>query len=150
MSQYHDDIVPIGKLRLVLTGKRGRVKKVLEVDNKIVDTGLNYICSRMKDATATVMSHMAIGSGATAPAAGNTALGTELGRVALTNTTVAANVITYTATFGAGVGTGSVQEAGIFNAAGAGTMLNRVTFGVITKGAGDSLAVTWTVTMTSP
>jgi hypothetical protein len=93
------------------------------------------------------MSHMAIGTGAVAPALANTALGTEVGRVALSSTNVAANVVTYAATFPAGTGTGAITEAGNFNAAGAGTMLNRVTFSVINKAAGDSLAVTWTVTI---
>ena len=59
----------------------------------------------MKDTTASAMSHMAIGTGSTAAAAGNTALGSEAGRVALTSTTVTANAVAYVATFGAGTGT---------------------------------------------
>ena len=42
----------------------------------------------MKDATATAMSHMAIGTGSTAAAAGDSALGNEAGRVSLTSTTL--------------------------------------------------------------
>ena len=96
------------------------------------------------------MSHMAIGSGSTNPTdPAQTALATELGRVALgvAGGSPSANVVTYTGTFGAGVGTGSVTEAGIFNASSAGTMLCRVVFGVVTKGASDTMAITWTVTV---
>jgi len=50
-------------------------------------------------------------------------------------------------TFGAGVGTGAVTEAGIFNASSAGTMLCRTTFSVINKAAADTLGITWTVTV---
>jgi hypothetical protein len=93
------------------------------------------------------MSHMAVGSNATAAAAGDTALGTELGRVALTSGTSASNVATYVATFGTGVGTGAIVEAGILNAASAGTLLCHTTFAVVNKGANDTMTITWTVTV---
>lgn len=142
-----DLVTATGALKIVVTGADGAVKQEHEVKNLVVSAGLAYIASRMKDTTLGAMSHMAIGSGSTAAAAGNTALGTELGRVALTATTVTANAIQYTATFGAGVGTGAVTEAGIFNDDTAGTMLCRTVFGLVTKESGDSMAVTWTVTI---
>ena len=80
-----------------------------------------YVASRMKDASATAMSH-AIGSGSTAAAAGDTALGNELGRVALTSTTVSSAVVTCVASFPAGTGA-IAGEAGILNASSGGTML---------------------------
>jgi hypothetical protein len=101
----------------------------------------------MKDATATAMSHMAIGSGTNDPAAGDTTLQSELGRVALFSTTVTSNSVEYQATFPAGTGTGAVTEAGILNASSGGTMLCRTEFAVINKAAGDSMTITWTVTV---
>jgi hypothetical protein len=101
----------------------------------------------MKDTTDDVMSHMAIGSGTASAAAEDTALGTELGRVSLTSTTVSTNTVTYVATFGAGTGTGAVTEAGILNASSAGTMLCRTVFPVVNKQSGDSMTITWTVTV---
>lgn len=135
-----------GDVAIVITRKDGSVE-TKEIKNLVVTTGLNFIVSRMKDATATAMSHMAVGSGTTAAAAGDTALGTELGRVALTSTTVSSNTVTYVASFPAGTGTGSVTEAGILNAASSGTMLCRTVFGVVTKNSGDSMTITWTVTI---
>ena len=41
----------------------------------------------------------------------------------------------------------AIAEAGIFNAGAAGTMLARATFTAINKGASDTLAITWTVTV---
>ena len=94
------------------------------------------------------MTHMAVGTGSTAAAAGNTALETQLGsRVALTSTTVTSNSTAYVATFGAGVGTGALTEAGIFNASTSGTMLCRTLFAVINKGAADTMTITWTITI---
>ena len=129
-----------GKLAISLNGKI-----IQEVDNLVVTAGKGYVASRMKDATATAMSHMAIGSGSTAAAASDTALGNQLGRVALTSTTVSNAVVTYVASFPAGTGTGAVTEAAILNASSGGTMLCRTVFSVVNKGAQDSMTVTWTV-----
>jgi hypothetical protein len=102
----------------------------------------------MKDATATAMTHMAVGSGTSAAAAGDTALGTQISsRVALTSTTVTSNAVAYVAAFGAGVSTGAITEAGIFNASTAGTMLCRTVFSVVNKAAADTLQITWTITI---
>jgi hypothetical protein len=142
-----EQITATGALKIVLTDANGAVKQEQEIKNLVVTTGLGYIASRIKDATATAMSHMAIGSNTTAAALANSALGVELGRVALTSTNVSANVVTYVASFPAGTGTGAVTEAGLFNAASAGTMLCRTVFAVVNKQAADTLQITWTVTI---
>ena len=142
MSNVNDQLKMKGKLQIRLNDE-----VVQEVDNIVVTAGKGYVASRMKDATATAMSHMAIGSGSTAAAASDTALGNQLGRVALPSTTVSAAVVTYVASFPAGTGTGAVTEAGILNAASGGTMLCRTVFSVVNKGASDSMTVTWTVTV---
>jgi len=135
-----------GKVHVTLTNERGEVIEQ-RATNLVVTTGKNFTASRMVGTTSGVMSHMAIGAGTTAAAASDTALGSELGRVALTASTSTNNVVTYTATFGVGVGTGAVTEAGILNASSAGTMLCRVVFDVVNKGANDTMAITWTVTV---
>tara|TARA_B100000902_G_C27304389_1_gene914600 strand:+ start:1767 stop:2195 length:429 start_codon:yes stop_codon:yes gene_type:complete len=120
---------------------------IQEVDNLVVTAGKGYVASRMKDTTATAMSHMSVGTGNTTAAAGQTALVGESARVALTSTTVSNAIVTYVGTFGAGVGTATLNEAGIFNASSGGTMLARVVFsGSISKGSSDSMTVTWSVT----
>lgn len=136
-----------GALRVVLTGPDGKIKEEHEFKNLVVTTGKNFVASRIVGTAANVMSHMAIGADSTTPAAGNTALGSELGRVALGSSNASDNVVTYTATFPAGTGTGAVVEAGILNASSAGTMLCRTTFAVVNKGADDAMSVTWTVTI---
>jgi hypothetical protein len=135
-----------GTLQIKLYGPDGQLKQEQNVPNLVVTTGKGYIAGRMVG-TPTAMSHMAIGSGTVAPAVGDTTLGTELGRVSLTSSVAAAAVVTYVASFGAGVGTGAVTEAGLFNAGSAGTMLCRTTYAVVNKGADDSLSITWTITV---
>ena len=142
-----DQLKASGALRVVLTGPDGVVKEEHEFKNLVVTVGKNFVASRMVGVASNVMSHMAIGSDSTTPAAANTTLGTELGRVALASSVATGNVVTYTATFPAGTGTGAVVEAGIFNAGTAGVMLCRTTFAVVNKGADDAMSVTWTVTI---
>lgn len=148
----NDSIKAKGTLKLVLLDENGNIKQQDE-HNLVVNTGLAYIASRMKDTTSGVMTHMGIGSGTVAAAAGDTALGSQLStRVALDSTTIVTTTATgdsvqYVATFGAGQSTGAVTEAGIFNASTAGTMLCRTVFAVINKGALDTLVITWKVTV---
>tara|TARA_R110002051_G_scaffold99641_1_gene170012 strand:+ start:842 stop:1291 length:450 start_codon:yes stop_codon:yes gene_type:complete len=139
-----------GQLTIVLRDKDGNVKEERTEKNLVVTTGLNYIASRMKDATATAMTHMALGSGTTAAAAGQTDLVTLLGaREVLDSTTVTANAVAYVSSFEAGDGTGAVTEAGLFNASSSGTMLSRTVFSVVNKAADDTMTVTWTITLSA-
>ena len=120
---------------------------VKEIPNLVVTDGKEFVASRMKDTTKAAMSHMAIGTGSTAAAAGNTTLVTELDRNALTSTTVTNNAVAYVATYAAGDGTGAITEAGLFNASSGGDMLCRTVFSVVNKGSADSMTITWTITV---
>ena len=145
----NSEIKATGRLSVVLKDSSGQVKDSRDINNLVVTSGLGYIASRMKDTTEGAMSYMAIGSGTTAAAAGDTALGTELDRNALTSTTVTGNQIEYVASWAAGDGTGAVTEAGIFNDVTAGTMLARTVFDVVNKAANDTLSITWTITLSA-
>lgn len=138
----NDGLKLTGKLTIALNDEI-----VQEVPNLVVTAGKEYVASRIKDASATAMSHMAIGTGSTAAAAGNTALGSESARTGLTSTTVSGADIVYVDTFAAGTGTGAITEAGIFNASSGGDMLCRTVFSVVNKGASDAMTITWTVTV---
>lgn len=142
-----------GRLNIVLRDKEGNIKDEREVDNLVVNSGLAYIASRMVGTAKNVMSHMALGSGTTAAAAGDTDLESILGsREALDSTTITGannNAVQYVASFEAGDATGAVTEAGIFNASTSGDMLCRTVFSVVNKAADDTLSVTWTVTVSA-
>jgi len=140
-----------GFVTVQLHGPDGAIKEERSFENRVVDVGLKYIASRMKDATATAMSHMGVGTSSANDNDTQTALGTAAGaRQTLTSTTIVTTNVTddsvqYVATFAAGVGTGALVEAGIFNDVSTGVMLCRTVFSVINKGADDSLTVTWKV-----
>ena len=114
-------------------------------DNLIVTAGKTLLADILSSSSSRP-SHMAIGSNATAPDVSDTTLNTETARVALDSATPSTNTVAYQATFGAGVGTGGVEEAGLLNASSSGTMLARWLTGTFTKGALDVLVLTWTIT----
>lgn len=136
-----------GELTIVHRNSDGKIKDVINVPNLVVTAGKQYIASRMVSSSTTIMSHMAIGTGTVTPAVGDTVLGTEAGRVTLASFSASGATVTATATFPAGTGTGAITEAGILNANSAGTMLCRTTFPVVNKAAGDSIAITWVITV---
>tara|TARA_R110001592_G_scaffold273068_1_gene539941 strand:- start:576 stop:1022 length:447 start_codon:yes stop_codon:yes gene_type:complete len=145
-----DNLKLKGDVFITVKDKDGNVKEQRHEKNLVVTAGLNFICSRMKDTSAGAMSHMGLGSGTTAAAAGQTDLVTLLGsREALDSTTVSTNTIAYVSSFEAGDATGAVTEAGIFNASSSGTMLCRVVFSAINKAADDTMSVTWTITLSA-
>jgi|SRR5262245_114590 len=146
--QLSEPILQIrGRVLVELRGPDGALKEQREVDNLVVDAGKNQIAQRMIDTSVAAPTHMAVGTGSTAPAAGDTTLGTELDRNALTSNTRSGKVETLVGNWAAGDATNTaIAEAGIFNAASAGTMTARATFTAINKGASDTLQITWTIT----
>jgi hypothetical protein len=142
----HENIKLTGKVSIKVFDQSGQLKDTRDINNLVVTAGKEFIAARMVG-TPTEMSHMAIGAGGTAAAVGDTALGSELGRVALTSDTASGAVVTYVATFPAGTGTGAVVEAGILNDASAGTLLCRTVFSVVNKGSNDAMSITWQITV---
>jgi hypothetical protein len=63
------------------------------------------------------------------------------------NLSSSTNVWQNQATFGPGVNTGAITEAGLFSASSGGTMFARKVFGVYTKEAGDTVVFTWQITI---
>jgi hypothetical protein len=153
MSEMTENLELRGELDIVVFDKNGAVKQTQTVENLVVNTGLAFIISRMVGTSKSVMGFMAVGSGSTAAAAGDTALGSQLGsRKALDSTTITGSnneKVQYVCTFAAGEGTGAITEAGIFNASSSGDMLCRTVFAVVNKAADDTMVITWTVTLSA-
>jgi hypothetical protein len=146
---FDESLKITGSLKIDVFNPDGSLKDSREVKNLVVTSGQTFIASRMVGTSSNVMSHMELGTGTTAAAVGDTALGTVISgsRTALSSGTSSTNVVTYVASFPAGTGTGAVTEAGIFNASSAGTMLCRTVFSVVNKGADDAMSITWTITV---
>jgi len=138
-----------GRVLVELWGPDGRLLKVVRGENLVVDAGKELLANILQNGGANRPSHIGIGTSNAAVAPGQTALqGTELARVAFAATypQLSGATVIYKSSFGPGVGTGTVEEAGVFNAGTLGTMLSRFLTGTFNKGAGSILDVTWSLT----
>lgn len=148
-----------GHTKITLFDKDGNIKVVREQENLITTVGFDFLCQQIGEHVEKGMQYCGIGSSATSADVGDTALGTELGRISgVYAHTASTKIFTNTATFAAGNGTGNVYEAGLSTNSSAdtfvggvngtpGILVNRQTFGLITKGASDVLQIEWTLTL---
>jgi hypothetical protein len=133
----------VGEVEVLLNNK-----VVLEKKNLIVQVGKNFLASAIVNSSASPFVGMAIGTGTTAATTADTALQTEVARAAFTSYSVSTNVVNMSNTYAAGVGTGSITEAGIFNnSTSGGIMLSHVVFSAVGKSAADTLTINWTITV---
>jgi len=111
----------------------GSLRDKWTVDNLVTNAGFAQLALLCGDAAAVPFTFLAVGTSSTAPAVGNTTLVAEtttsgLSRVAGTvsrvTTSVTNDTFRVTTTWTAS-GSVTVEEAGVFNAASAGTMLSR-------------------------
>ncbi len=138
-----------GAMTLIVRRASGDIETVHK-DNIIVNVGFDFIADAIGKSASrpSVMGFIALGTGTTAAAASQSALVSELDRNAATDAhTVGTKAFSFTAEFPPGDGTGAITEAGVFNAASGGIMLDRVVFPVVNKGADDSLTAVFTFTM---
>lgn len=110
------------------------------IDDLMTTNGLAWVASRIAG-VANAATHLAVGAGSTPAAPGDVALESELARVPLevSGGTVSGNMVTFQATFPAGVGTGTIQEIGLMTAAVDGVLICRNVKGPFAKGANDEL-----------
>jgi len=128
------------------------------LSNLVVNAGLAGTASRINGSGAeAAFTYIALGTDATAAAAGNTALGAEISTnggsranstASRTTTTVTNDTARLVNTFSFS-GTLAIVESGVLNAASVGTLLARQVFSTINVGNGDSLQVTWDFAVTT-
>lgn len=145
MNDVNTTLKVIGDVEITLKNN-DNIKQHVIVKNLVVTSGKNWIVSRIAGTETSQMIRLAIGTGNNPQLVTNTSLQAEVARIALTSTATS-NYIAYSTIFPSGVGVGSITEAGIFNAASAGTMLCRTTFPAIFKDVLDTLTITWTITI---
>ena len=120
-------------------------KTVFKVHNMFVQTGLNEIAKFVAKKSPTAPSHIAVGTSSTAPNLADVGLkGSQLARIAFEAVEQTNGTVKFTATFGAGVGTGVWEETGIFTAASGGILFSRAVTGTYTKKDKDEIKIIWT------
>lgn len=145
-----DGILLRAKLNVhgILRNSKGEIIDEQIVSNQIQTYMPTHVADRLADVGENAMGWMSIGTG-TGQGVGTTELATQSTRQALDGGTPThvLGVVTYHRTFAAGEGTGTMTEAGVHESAAAGSMglyNDGISFA---KGAGDSLELTWTLTI---
>lgn len=139
-----------GKAEARLYDQSGLLRIFRITKNITVTVGFEAVCDMMgkTGAQPEAFYWCGIGQGTTSPVPSNTILQSQLYRLDGGYERTASTVWVNNATFGAGVGTGTITESGLFNATiQPAVMLCRQTFGAITKGASDTLVVTWSYSL---
>ncbi len=137
-------------VHIVARHKDGTIFSDQWVHNLRVNAGINWQYNQMAGTSAAVCTYLALSNDSGAPAAGDTAVASEITGANLaranatpTHTTNATSyTLTYTWTANANQ---SAQKAGMLNAVSAGTLCFENTFLQVSMASGDTLAVTWTV-----
>lgn len=133
-------------LNLVLRDGDGKIKQEQTLHNLITTAGKNQLLNSTTGFSIKTFQYIAIGTGATAAAIGDTTLLTEVARSISTISNPTANTYQAQFTFAAGTGTGAITEAGLLDAASVGNLLAHQVFSVINKLAADTLQITWSIT----
>ena len=147
--QANDTLTLKGRIKFERFDNKGILQETKEINNVVVNVGKNYLASWLIAATQVdyFMRYIGIGTGTAAATSSDTDLQTPLPTRVAGTLSSSTNTWQNQALFGPGINTGAWAEAGIFSATSGGTLLARQTFGVITKAAGDSIQVTWTITI---
>ena len=146
-----DGLLMSGVMEAKLFGPDGELKARREVHNTVTVLCHQMAADQLLAAPAVVTpGWMEVGTG-TGQDADDSILASYIAgsRTALDSKTRGANaIITMVCTMGAGVGTGAITEAGVFNVVTQNTtdLLLVSSFAAVNKGAGDSLIITWTLT----
>lgn len=128
--------------------KTGKIKSQETLHNLIVTAGKTRVRDLIGGASSTGFTYIALGTGTTDPAVGNTALETEVKRASATVTYPASNQVKYEKVFTWGSAESyTVTEAGLFDSASSGTMLNRLEFAGKSVDIDTDLSVTITISI---
>lgn len=138
--------VVTGRVTVEVFDAAGALVSCVTTSNLVVSSGLNLLAQRLAGAGAPI-SHLAAGTGATAPTPADTELEAEALRVSTAAVPAVGGTVVFRAAMPPGVGTGSISEVGLFTQSTGGTMFSRAAFTPITKSPTDTAVFSWAITM---
>jgi len=153
--QLKDKIIPAGMVLIELRdAKTGKLKSSDLIKNTFCTVGKNSIADALRGtetANRGIITYCAVGTDATAPDIADTTLGTELFRKLVSVRSVSGNVATFQTFFTTAEANGTLREAGLFGdaasaVADSGTLFSKLAINR-TKTSGDTLTLSWTITI---
>jgi len=151
MTNHKDDTEVRGQYKAVVRDANGNIKETDEATNLVVDDGLAAIAGCViSDVTQSEFDHLAIGTDNTSPSAAETSLGAEDARNAATGSLVTTNATNDTGQLEASFSFSSsktIEETGAFDSSSGGTMLSRSNGISVSVTDGDTLDLTFQLTI---
>jgi hypothetical protein len=143
-----------GRLTVQRRNAANDLVETIQVNNSIVLSGRDLVAKLFINEPIDPVSHVAVGTGSTPVAAANSALASEVFRKAINPVDPSQHITTtdndkrrvmITAELDFAEANAALTEAGLFNAATAGVMYNRVVFPPINKTADFKLTLIWEI-----
>jgi len=148
-----DGVKMRGRHRFILRDiETGKIISDRTYDNLIVSVCSDMIADRLAGGSSDCdITYGAVGTNATAPAIGDTTLGTELARNSLTSISAAGSIVSASTFFGSAEANGTLTEFGLFGqgasaAADSGVMINHAAISE-TKTTAETLSIESTITI---
>jgi len=133
--------------------KTWRIKRVYEYHNLNPTAGRQMLWQQIDPtlfSASNVLSHVAVGSGTTAPAEGDTQLETETYRDAIASSNIDGKALYVTGFFDTSEANGTIREAAVLiggtSSANTGSLLSHVALNV-TKTSSETLTLDWTLNL---
>ena len=131
----------------------GEIIQKQKINNVIVTAGRRWVLQQINSqdiATAQSIGYMGVGTGTTAPATSDSALGSETTRKAIgtfTTSNLTSNPPSWLAVMSLATNEGNTTlgEVALFNSSSAGTVLGRATFTTVNKTTSNTLTLSYTV-----
>ena len=139
-----DKIKVKGRCRFII--RDAKTGKLIETSpwnpNLVTDDGEELYAQLMRGDAVDACSYCAVGDDNTPAAEADAALISEIGRLEITDATIAGSVVTYSTFFGSGDNNGNWWEIGLLNAVVAGVLIARTVLGgVQVKNAANTITV---------
>ena len=154
-AKVKESISWTGDITLIFENAKTGKKRIRRYKNLMTTAGKEAIARRLKNealkSNECIVTYVAVGTGAGAPAAGDTTLDTELARKAVTSTSRSSNIVTIRSFFTTSEANGTLTEMGLFGedasaAADSGTLFNHATIAETKTGA-ETLTVEVAITI---
>lgn len=150
-----DGVEPVDTVIITVRDSHGGIVYTQTTHNLITNAGKDFISNQIGSTTSSTngANYIALTTDNTSPAAGDTTLTNEITTGGLARAqgvyahTGGTNTYTISKTFTASTSFTGVDKAGLFTASSAGTMFAESSFSSINLVSGDTISITWTVTL---
>jgi len=152
MPKINDNVTMKGDIHIVVKDEMGNITQEYKYLNLVVTTGKNHMAGRLANTTTdgAAITHMAIGTGSTAPIVADSALKLPFGarQTVVLSHIAGTNYMTAVANFpGTTYATIGICEAGLFTDSTIGLLVCRTTFSPFTISSAEIIGISWKITI---